>query len=132
MRGADTNILTRLALVDDERQHAIAVQFADGQRLRGEPIFVTGIALCEFVWVLESRYRLPRDRVAQALQQLMDSELTTIDNRKAVSVALRRYKAGPADFADYLIGEISLAAGCDDVVTFDRKLSGAEGFTLLG
>ena len=82
--------------------------------------------------MLESRYRLPRDRVAQALQQLMDSELTVIDNRKSVSVALRLYRAGPADFADYLIGEISRGAGCDDIVNFDRKLGGAEGFTLLG
>jgi len=95
-------------------------------------MFVTCIALCELVWALSRIHRLPRDQVSESLQRIVESRLILVEQPSAVLRALRSFESGPADFADYLIGEISLAAGCDDVVTFDRKLGGAEGFTLLG
>ncbi len=38
------------------------------------------------------------------------------------------FRAGPADFSDYLIGEIDRRAGCTMTLTFDRRLAATEGF----
>ena len=92
MRGVDTNVLARrLTLIDDEWQHALAVRFAEGQRLRGEPLFITIIALCELVWVLENQKRLSRTRVAVALRQLVESELVVFDRPAPILAALGRF-----------------------------------------
>jgi predicted nucleic-acid-binding protein len=45
--------------------------------------------------------------------------------------SLDAFRDGRGDFADYAIGEMCLAAGCQDCVTFDRGLKDAAGFTLL-
>jgi predicted nucleic-acid-binding protein len=36
--------------------------------------------------------------------------------------ALESFIAGKGDFADYVIQEHARAAGCDEIVTFDRAL----------
>ena len=93
---------------------------------------MTGLALCEVAWVLQRRYSYDRIRLTEALRLIVEAELIALDRPAEIHRALARFETGPADFADYLIGEISFAAGCDDVVTFDRKLRDADGFTLLG
>jgi predicted nucleic-acid-binding protein len=41
----------------------------------------------------------------------------------------RRLRHGRADFADYLIAERAIAAGCERVATFDGRLREEAGFT---
>ncbi len=132
MRGVDTNVLLRIVLFDDSEQAGLVSRLLRRQQRRRQPLLVTGLALCEFVWVLRGRYGYDRAQQLQALRLIVDADQVTLDQPILIQRALERFEAGPADFADYLIGEISLAADCDDVVTFDRRLSGAEGFTLLG
>jgi predicted nucleic-acid-binding protein len=45
--------------------------------------------------------------------------------------SLDEYRAGRADFADYLIGWQNRKAGCSETVTFDGKLGRAAGFAIL-
>lgn len=128
MRGVDTNVLLRMVLFDDEKQAAAAQRLARGN----EPLFITSIALCEFVWVLRRGYGLSRERIADTLENLLQSDLIVAQDQDAAREALSLYRRGQADFADCLIGLLSRAAGCRDTVTFDRALKGLEGFTLLG
>ena len=51
--------------------------------------------------------------------------------RDAVQRAMVDYRLGKADFSDYLIGYQNRALGCEDTVTFDRKLRQQEGFNLI-
>ena len=128
MRGVDTNVLLRMVLLDDEKQAAAARRLARGN----ERLFVTSIALCEFVWVLQRGYGLSRERIADTLEKLLQSDLIVAQDEDATREALAHYRGGRSDFADCLIGLLSQAAGCRDTVTFDRALKGLDGFTLLG
>lgn len=47
----------------------------------------------------------------------------------AVREALGDFRAGDADFADYLIDRLDRRAGCRDTLTFDARLTRADGFT---
>ena len=57
--------------------------------------------------------------------------ITEVIDRDRFREALEAYRTGRADFADYLIGATNRAAGCDETVTFDRRLRGAAGFRNL-
>lgn len=131
MRGVDTNVLLRIVLIDDEKQAGIARRFTRQLARQGERLFVTSIALCEFVWVLQRGYGLSRARIADALERLLESDLVVAEHDDEAREALRIYRGGRGDFADHLIGLQSKSAGCHDTVTFDRDLDGLAGFSLL-
>jgi predicted nucleic-acid-binding protein len=131
MRGVDTNVLLRMVLLDDEKQAAAVGRFTRQLARRNEPLFVTSIALCEFVWVLQRGYSQSRARIADALEKLLESDLVIAQNEDEAREALGLYRAGRGDFADYLIGLLGRSAGCRDTATFDRDLKGVEGFSLL-
>jgi predicted nucleic-acid-binding protein len=132
MRGADTNVLVRMVLLDDEDQAKIVERLTKRLSSQGEPLFVTSIVLCEFAWVLHRRYRRSRTEIAEAIEQFLESDLIVVEYSSQSRDAAALYRVGPGDYADYLIGLIGASAGCRDTVTFDRALRTASGFTLLG
>jgi predicted nucleic-acid-binding protein len=131
MRGIDTNVLLRLVLEDDHDQ-ARAVRRLTHELVRvSEPLFVTSIVFCEFVWVLHRVYKLSRASIADALQKLVESDQLIAEHGDETREAMELYRIGPGDFADYMIGLVSQSAGCRDTVTFDRSLAGSVGFSIL-
>jgi predicted nucleic-acid-binding protein len=69
--------------------------------------------------------------IIQVLDYILETRLFQVENDPIVHRSLDAYRAGRADFADYLLGEICREAGCEDCITFDRGLKGATGFTVL-
>jgi predicted nucleic-acid-binding protein len=132
VRGLDTNVLVRLLTRDDPAQaEQVELLFAAAERGE-ERFFVSVIALCELSWTLRGRpYSLARSEIAAAFEGLLDTTAIEIQDRGLVRRALADFRHGRADFADYLLGWQSRKAGCDDTLTFDRKLDGAAGFSIL-
>lgn len=87
--------------------------------------------LCELVWVLTRRADLSRTQIAKALDQLLRTELIVVSDPGVADRALRAYRAGKGDFADYLIREQARALDAEEVHTFDRALKGEDGFRVL-
>lgn len=131
MRGLDTNILIR-HLIADEPEQSLAVRtlFQWGIRER-KRFHVSTIVLCEVVWVLRTVYRFTRQEITSALESLLELAFLEIQDLDLVREALDDYRAGQADFADYLIGYQNQRAGCRDTLTFDRDLADSPGFALL-
>lgn len=132
MRGLDTNVLLRFLTADDPAQaDRVGSLFAAAER-RGERFFVSVIALCELSWTLRGQpYCLDRGQLAAVIERILGTSLLEVQDRTLVRRSLADFRQGRADFADYLLGWLSLAAGCADTVTFDRKLKEAAGFSLL-
>jgi predicted nucleic-acid-binding protein len=132
VRGLDTNILLRFLSADDPAQtEQVDALFAKAEGA-GERFFVSVIALCELSSTLRGQpYGLDRSEIAAALAGILGTSLLEVQDRGLVRRALADFRTGSADFADYLLGWQSREAGCTDTVTFDRKLSGAAGFSLL-
>jgi predicted nucleic-acid-binding protein len=131
MIALDTNMLVRLILHDDETQAKAAERVFIRARREGTELFVSDVVLCELVWVLTARARLARADIADALEQLLRTELIVVSHTATIDRALQAYRGGTADFADYLVGEHARAAGADEVVTFDRALKGERGFRVV-
>jgi predicted nucleic-acid-binding protein len=132
MIALDTNVLIRLVLQDDERQARTAEQVVTRARRAHGALFVSDIVLCEFVWVLTRRVGLARAEIADALEQVLRTELVVVSDAASIEAALDAYRAGRGDFADYVIREQSRAAEASEVVTCDRALKGESGFGLIG
>lgn len=128
MVGLDTNVLVRFLVEDDARQSAAAAALIDRAVSRGDALFISDVVLCETVWVLSRSYRLARAEVADTLRDLLRARHLLFTLPERISRALDAYAIGRADFADYVIREMALDAGCDVIATFDRELQKQEGF----
>ncbi len=129
MIGLDTNVIIRYLVQDDLAQAASANHLMEGldSAHRG---FVSLVTLVEVSWVLSRAYRLDRATVADILAGLLASVDLVVEHIELAEQALRAVRSG-ADFADAVIGQAGLAAGCHVTVTFDRRAAQLPGMQLL-
>jgi predicted nucleic-acid-binding protein len=132
MRALDTNVLVRYLTAGDAKQLATAEELIDESLRDREPFFVPAIVLCELVWVLARRYDQSKSQIVQTLEQILDMDQFRIEYDAIIRRGLESFRNGKGNFSDYLIGEISMHHGCRDIVTFDRGLKHAAGFTVVG
>ena len=128
MIGIDTNILLRAVTNDDPVQSPLArkllLEFSDQRQG-----VLNVVTLVEFAWTLRSRYRYSRSEILEIIEQLLRSRAYLVVERSAISEALARSRDEGLDFADALLGELNLAAGCKTTMTFDRKASISTAFS---
>lgn len=112
---ADTNVLVRAVVRDDEQQACAA-----GKVLREAAIIAVALpSLCEFVWVLRRVYGLDPADIAAAIRALLDTANLVV-NRPAAEAGLAMLEAG-GDFADGVIAHKGNWLGGETFVSFDRK-----------
>ena len=122
MRAVDTNVLVRLATRDDARQTQAAEAFV------APGAWVSQIVLVEAMWVLVSVYELKPEKIATALEMLLQHKDLTIQDADVVAAALEQFRRQPGlGFSDCLILEVSRKAGHLPLGTFDRDLSKLDG-----
>jgi len=132
MRGLDTNILVRYITADDAEQTQKAREIIERAEDAGERLQVNTIVLCELCWTLRGKhYEYDRPSIAAVIELILDTAVFEIQNRDVVQRAMVDYRLGKADFSDYLIGYQNRSVGCEDTVTFDRKLRHHVGFSLI-
>ncbi|CAN5449538.1 type II toxin-antitoxin system VapC family toxin [soil metagenome] len=111
----DTNLLVRVVVLDDAAQ----TEQARAELSMAEAVVLTLPALCEFCWVLKSRYRFSSDQLGQAILALMSAENARYD-ADAVEAGLAMINAG-GDFADAVIANQGRRQGSQAFVSFDRQ-----------
>ena len=131
MIGLDTNILVRYLTQDDPSQARLVNRVIDKAAKAGDIFFITGVALCELVWVLEDVYRYKKTEILHALETILRTAQFRFESKNELWRAYHDYQSGKADFSDYLIGQLGLASGCKTTLTFDRDLKGASSFESL-
>ncbi|AXI83452.1 type II toxin-antitoxin system VapC family toxin [Xylella taiwanensis] len=112
---ADTNVLLRTIVDDDEAQTTQAVELLEA----ADMVAVSLQSLCELVWVLCSRYGAARADIAAALRMLLNTNNVVV-NRPAAEAGLEMLDAG-GDFADGVIAYDGTWLGAETFVSFDKK-----------
>jgi predicted nucleic-acid-binding protein len=128
--GLDTNVLVRYITQDDSKQSASASALIESLD-ETSPGFVTLMTVVELAWVLESAYSFSRMQFAQVMQTLLAVDVIKVDRAASVASAVRRYTSSNADFSDCLIERLSIDAGCDKTMTFDKAAAKSAGMTLI-
>jgi predicted nucleic-acid-binding protein len=113
----DTNVLARLILRDDEKQHAAAEKLLSQPRDYSVPVTV----VLELIWVLESADYTSAD-IANVVSKLVSQPNIHVQHADAVAAATAQYRAG-ADFADALHHALSPAPKHTAFATFDKKFA---------
>lgn len=110
---ADTNVLLRAVVGDDEDQQRLAVEALE----TADRVAVSTQSLCEFAWVLARGYRASREDIATAIRRLLDMRNVSVD-RPAAEAGLAVLEAG-GDFADGVIAHDGQWLGGETFVSFD-------------
>ena len=113
---ADTNVLVRGIVADDEMQSQLAIATLESADL----VAISLQSLCEFAWVLARFYQIPRADIAEAIRRLVETR-NVIVNRPAVASGLNVFEAG-GDFADGVIAYDGQWLGGETFVSFDKKV----------
>ena len=128
MIGLDTNVLLRLFIDDDPAQCERARRFVDAAA-DDEPCAVNSIVLAEFAWTLARHDKKNRSEVARLVAGVLSMDDLEVPHRRAAGEALRLYRAGKADFADYFLAEINAELGCVSTATFDGAALDSPAFS---
>jgi predicted nucleic-acid-binding protein len=112
---ADTNVLIRALIGDDETQAAVA----RGMLATAEIVAIPISAFCELYWVLNRSYRISAQHIATAIRGLLASDNVAV-NRPAVEAGLMLLDAG-GDFADGVIAHEGSRLRGEIFVSFDKK-----------
>lgn len=131
MIALDTNLLVRLITDDDPAQADQVRRALDAAMAEGEVLLVSNIALVELVWVLGAGYGYAKEQQMQVVEALLMFRGLSFEVRKHVVLALKAWREGEGDFADSLMGASMRAAGCDYVLTLDKKAARAATHRLL-
>lgn len=133
MIGIDTNVIVRYIVQDNPKQAKAATKLIERSCSKDNPGYINHLVLCELVWVLRRNYKLDKRSICQVIEQLIRTDRIFIEEIQLVWKALETFKATKADFADCLIGQRNLQAGCQFTATLDDAASVTKGYKhLLG
>ena len=129
MIGLDTNVLVRLSVRDASEQVEAVLRLLSGAP--PESVRVSVVVLAELAWTLLRRYRLEKSALIAVMESLLSRVELDIEGRSAVMTAIRWYRTGTADFADYLIAALNREAGATPTYTFDERAASSLPFALI-
>lgn len=130
MIGLDTNVILRLFDLSDSRQSAAVDKLLTMPDAEGN-FLLNPIVLSEFAWTLQRAYKKPRMVIADHLDRLLQSPEFVVPFLDEALDAVRRYRDGGANFADYFLAAINRSLGCNSTLTFDEDAAEGDLFSLL-
>ena len=122
MIGADTNLVLRTLLRDDDHQlNAIEALFASVSS-KHDHVYISLPVITETVFVLLLVKKRQKYEVIAAIRAMLDVSLYIVEEEDAVRDALDEWESGLSGFNDQLIGALNREAGCVHTYTFDAEL----------
>jgi predicted nucleic-acid-binding protein len=130
MIGLDTNILVRYLTQDDPIQSLRATEIIERRLTERNPGFVSIVTMVETVWVLDRAYRLASNKIAAAVERMLQIDVLVVENEQEVFSAMVAFKGGQGSFAAAIIAALGTRAGCSCTLTFDQKALRLAAFEL--
>ena len=117
----DTNLFIRY-LTNDDLEKAERVDDLLARARRGEVKLITAeMVLAEVVWVLESYYKVEKNRIADMLRGILATPGLEVLNGKIVEKAIPYYAGKNIDFVDAYIIALMEKLGISGIYSFDKK-----------
>jgi len=131
MKAIDTNVLIRFLVKDDDQQAEIVYGLFKKTESSKEALFVPLAVVLETVWVLESVYNIPRQEILDSINELLLMPILEFESQSAITNFVSTARETKLDLSDILIAHSALSAGCECMLTFDKRASGFGLFELL-
>ncbi len=117
----DTNFILRYLLADNKDQYKITSEFFKEVKAGRAKAIIKELVIAEVVFVLSSNYKVPRDRIAQSLCQLLPYKGITMEDKEAVIKALTIYANTNLHIVDAILASHAQLSKTK-LLTFDKKL----------
>lgn len=117
----DTNTIVRYLVADDPALHAKAREFFDRVKNGSIKAVVLESVIAECVYVLTKIYKVPRDRAAGSLTDVLRYKGIANDDQQELIRALSLYAERGIDIVDCILCAKAAASG-NDLFTFDADL----------
>jgi predicted nucleic-acid-binding protein len=100
MKFVDTNIFIRYLTNDVPEKADECERIFKKAVNREERLYTTEMVIAEIVWVLESYYELPKEKVQDKVEKILNTPNLTCPNRDLILTALTLYTEMNIDFID--------------------------------
>jgi predicted nucleic-acid-binding protein len=114
----DTNILIRHLTGDPPDLAARATRFLQD----ADELLLPDLILAEVVYVLESYYEVPRERVAEISRTILAFDAIKVLDRDLLLRAIELYEVDRLDFADAYLVASAEVTGVGVVASFDQAI----------
>lgn len=131
MIAVDTNVLVRLLVEDDDEQCKKVILLLSDLQVKNEQAFVPSLVILELVWVLAVGYKIKRLDVIENVLKLFKLPVFKIEHSGSLKETLVTAKQNSYDIADLMIAGRCALEQALPVMTFDKKASKLDVFTLL-
>lgn len=120
MKFVDTNIFIRYLTNDiPEKADKCEKIFREAVN-REENLYTTDMVIAEIVWVLESYYELPKGKVQDKLEKILNTPNLTCPNKDLILTALALYTGINIDFIDAYNALILKREKIRDAYSYDK------------
>ena len=119
----DTNVLVRHLTGDPPEQARRATAFLAA----AERLVLADLVVAELVYVLESFYDVPRERVAELARAVVAYPAIAVGDEPLLLRALEVYEVHRIDFAEAYLVACAESTGTREVVSFDRSIDRVSG-----
>jgi predicted nucleic-acid-binding protein len=131
MKALDTNVLIRFLVKDDERQSGIVYKIFKQSEFNNEILYVPLLVVLEIIWVLESVYKTSRHDILESINDLLLMPILEFEAQPTILSFISSAQESSTDLSDLLIAYAAKSAGCEGILTFDRRASEHKFFNLL-
>ncbi len=118
----DTNAIVRYLVGDDHLQHVKAKEFFDKVKQGGAKAVILESVITECIYVLTKIYKVPRDRAAGSLIDLLRYKGIANDDQQELIRALTLFSDQGLDIVDCILCSKAASSG-DHLFTFDADLN---------
>jgi predicted nucleic-acid-binding protein len=118
----DTNVLVRHLTGDPPAQARKATALLGS----AAELILVDLVVAELVYVLESYYRHPRSRIAEAVRSLLALPSIAVADHDLLLRSLELYEDRRLDFAEAYLAALAELTGTGHVASFDRSLDRVE------
>lgn len=131
MKAVDTNILIRFLVRDDQKQSDLVYRTLIKTENDKDILFVPLLVVLETIWVLESVYDVSKQEIIESIDELLLMPVFEFEANGVIAGVIKSSNTSKLELSDLLIAHSAKAAGCETVITFDKRASKSEFFELL-
>jgi len=131
MKALDTNNLVRFLVSDDERQSEAIYRLFRQAESEKTVFYVPLLVILETIWVLGAVYQIPRAEILDAINDILYLPILKFESQPTLKRFLIDAKGKNADLSDVLIACSAKLAGCETVLSFDKKAARLGVFELV-
>lgn len=123
----DANVILRFLTKDPPSMAESALKIFEEAKSGKISLLIIPITVAEVVWVLESFYGYPKEKIAETMTQFLPCEGLEVENLDLLLESLNLYFEKNLDFADALLAISALRKRIPTIYSFDQHFNRING-----